>query len=77
MDVYYVIDDFVVLQLKLLIDDVVYILLNVKVNNRLLKMVFGILKIIKIDKQFDIEKYCLIRVQVFYVELKVLMLSKY
>lgn len=77
MDVHYVTDDPVVLQLKPLTDDAVHTLLNVKANNRLLKMVFGILKTTKTDKQFDIEKYCPIRVQVFYAESKASTLSKY
>lgn len=74
MDVHYVTDDPVVLQLKPLTDDAVHTLLNVKANNRLLKMVFGILKT---TKQFDIEQYCPIRVQVYYAESKASTLSKY
>lgn len=77
MDVDYVTDDPVVLQLKPLTDDAVHALLNAKANNRLLKMVLGILKTPKIDKQLDIEKYCQIRVQVHYAESEATMLSKY
>ncbi|XP_065942164.1 uncharacterized protein [Magallana gigas] len=66
MDVLYVTADPVVLQLRPLTDDAVHTLLNAKENKRLLNMIFGILKTAITVQQFDTEKSCQIRVQVYY-----------
>lgn len=77
MDVDYVTNDPVVLQLRPLTDDAVNTLLNAKENNRLLKMIFGILKTAKIDNQLDTEKSCQIRMQIHYAKSEASTLSKY
>lgn len=77
MDVANITDNPAVLQLKPLTDDAVHTLLNAKANNRLLKMVLGILKTPKTYKRFDTEQFCQIRVQVYYAESESTMLSKY
>lgn len=66
MDVLYVTTNPVVLQLTPLTDDAVHTLLNAKENKRLLNMIFGILKTAITVQQFDTEKSCQIRVQVYY-----------
>lgn len=66
MDVLYVTAEPMVLQLRPLTDDAVHTLLNAKENKRLLNMVFGILKTAITVQQFDTEKSCQIRVQVYY-----------
>lgn len=77
MDVEYVFDGSVVLQLRPVTDDAVQTLLNAKENNRLLEMIFGILKKARLDKKFDSEKSCQIRVQIFYAKSVTSMFSKY
>lgn len=64
MDVNFVTCIPVVLMLRPLTDDAVPTLLNAKENNRLLDMIFGILKKVKTVQNFDTEQSCQIRVQV-------------
>lgn len=74
MDVEYVTDGSVVLQLRPVTDDAVKTLLNAKENNRLLEMIFGIMKKAKMHQTFD--KSCQIRVQIYYAKSAVSMSSK-
>lgn len=66
MDVNFVTVGPVVLMLRPLTDDAVPTLLNARKNNRLLDMIFGILKKAITVQKFDTDKSSQIRVQVYY-----------
>lgn len=69
MDIENVFCGFVVFQLRFLIDNVVKILFDVKKNNNLVEIVFGMLKNIKIVDKMDKIELVEIKVQVCYVNL--------